>query len=98
MNPPFLARNRILSLSVAAATALGSLPCLAQPAKPVARGAAAGQGQANAKAPLDNLDERRLMAEVATRKLNCLLDNLFQKDNMPGDQRQQILWVEADGG
>lgn len=87
--------TRSLTLLLVASTGLPIVPALAQtkaPARPTGQAAA----QANAyKAPLDSLDESKLMAEMANRGLTNLLDYYFQKNNVSDDKRKEIVVLIA---
>ena len=86
--------HRLLTLALATATALPLLPAYAQQ-KSTARNAAPAAQAAVAKSPLDNLDESKLMAELANRGLTNLLDFYFQKNNVPDEKRKEIVVLIA---
>ena len=78
--------HRLLAVALAASTALAAVPLSAQPQKPAARKAAVVN-----KAPLDNLDENKLMAELANRGMTNLLEYYFQKNNVSEETRKVIV-------
>src|SRR2546421_9038152 len=87
----------VMALS-AALTAAG--PCMAAPATGKARQAAdRTPGAAAASAPrgegLDSLDSGRVMAELADRGLDSLLDYYFQTHNIPEAQQKGIRTLKA---
>ena len=75
---------RILALAIAAGCAVSGTTALAQP-RP-----AASVGNAS-KLPLDNLDDNRLMGEMANRGLTDLLEYYFKKTNKPEEKRKEII-------
>jgi hypothetical protein len=86
-------RSGFLAVVIGAVTV--AAPVVAQPrqtAPPAARAGAAAANTANvaAKPPLDDLDDNRLMGELANRGMNGLLDYYFQKNNVPVQKQQEI--------
>ncbi len=79
------------ALAIAASTTLPGLPLLAQPKSAQRANTAA---VAN-KPPLDNLDESKLMAELANRGMTTLLDHYFQTNNVPEEKRKEIVVLIA---
>ncbi len=81
--------RRILCLMLITLIALPGGRLLAQP-KPSGAVKSAG-----AKAPLDALDENKLMGEMANRGLTDLLDYYFQKNNVPDEKRKETVVLIA---
>jgi hypothetical protein len=78
-------RRRFVAL-ILAASVVSPFTSFAQSKSPQAQ---------NARPPLENLDDNRLMDELASRGMTGLLDHYFKKNNIPAERQREIRVVIA---
>src|SRR5882672_9045848 len=90
--------KRFLALMVLAAA---PLPVAAQPraaqrgSTAAPNGAPGASAAASGRSSLDNLDDNKLMAELANRGMTSLLDHYFKTNNVPDEKRKEIVVLIA---
>src|SRR5947207_186362 len=82
-------RNRFLAIALAITTVVPAIRAAAQNKAVAPQRAAGAAAPSAAKSALDSLDDNKVMAELANRGLNDLLEYYFQKNNVTDEKRKE---------